>query len=485
MKALINKIRQDKYLQMTIGVFLIGLFLRLYKLNAFVTFLGDQGRDTIVIKRILTFEHLTAIGPPTSIGQVYLGPFYYYFIAPWLFLFNFNPLGLAFGVAFISSIFIIINYFIVSDLFNKKIAFLSSVFLTFSTIIIEFSRFSWNPNLLPYFSLLFFYFYIKSIKNKKIRWSFLSGAFLAFCIQLHYLALFFLPPVMIFYAIEFFKKKSESNIILKKVGLFFTSFIFFSLPLLIFDFRHNFLNLNNFIALSKTSSGFGKNILNLFFSSFPIFNKYVFNVELNNILIYAILIAFIIFLISSFKKQSPLTYLLTFFILTYFGISIYGGQKIPHYFLCIYIFYFILLSYFLTDAYNIKFGKIIVILFMASFIYTNSQGYFFLHKKGNFQIERAKAISKIIYNQVKYDKYNITSLPMNYSDTTYRYFLEISGKKPIEKDSTEKGRELFVVCEEDCDPMNSGQWDIAFFGGNKILGVWKLDNVKIYKLIKE
>ena len=151
MKALINKIRQDKYLQMTFGIFLIGLFLRLYKLNAFITFLGDQGRDAIVIKRILTFEHLTAIGPPTSIGQVYLGPFYYYFIAPWLFLFNFNPLGLAFGVAFISSIFIIINYFIVNDLFNKKIAFLSSVFLTFSTIIIEFSRFSWNPNLLPIF----------------------------------------------------------------------------------------------------------------------------------------------------------------------------------------------------------------------------------------------------------------------------------------------------------------------------------------------
>ena len=55
MKALINKIKKDKYFKYVIGVFLIGTFLRFYRLNAFITFLGDQGRDAIVIKRILFF----------------------------------------------------------------------------------------------------------------------------------------------------------------------------------------------------------------------------------------------------------------------------------------------------------------------------------------------------------------------------------------------------------------------------------------------
>ena len=388
-------------------------------------------------------------------------------------------------MALFSSVFIIINYLIVKKLFDEKTALLSSIFLTFSTTIIEFSRFSWNPNLLPYFSLLFFYFLIKSVQVKKNIWSFWSGTFLSFCIQLHYLALFLIPPVILLYLIEIYKNRKKIKNTLKGVGVFFLAFIFFSLPLLIFDLHHDFLNFNNFISLSKTSGAADGNIFKLFFSTFPLFNQYVFNVSLNNILVYAILIAFIISFISLYKKQVPLFYILMFFLLSYFGLSIYGGQKIPHYFLSIYIFYFILLSYFLSDAQKMKFGKIVTILFMISFIFTNVQGYHFLFDKGNFQIEKAEKISKIILNNISSDKYSVTSLPMNYSDTTYRYFLEILGKKPIDKESLEKGRELFVICEDECDPMNSPQWDIAYFAGNKIEKTWKSDNVKIYKLTRE
>jgi len=87
-----GKLAEDKYFLAALVLFISGLFLRFYKLNGFVTFLGDQGRDAIIIKRIVSFEHFPAIGPPTSVGQVYLGPFYYYFIAPWLWLFNFEPM---------------------------------------------------------------------------------------------------------------------------------------------------------------------------------------------------------------------------------------------------------------------------------------------------------------------------------------------------------------------------------------------------------
>ena len=120
MKAIISKLYKDKYLFSIIILFLIGLFLRLYRIYSFVTFLGDQGRDAIILKRIITFEHFPAIGPPTSIGQVYLGPFYYYFIAPWLWISNFDPIGPAIGVAIISSACIIFSYFLLKDIFNKK-----------------------------------------------------------------------------------------------------------------------------------------------------------------------------------------------------------------------------------------------------------------------------------------------------------------------------------------------------------------------------
>ncbi|MEK7522735.1 MAG: hypothetical protein AAB569_04075, partial [Patescibacteria group bacterium] len=129
-----------------IGVLLVGVFLRFYRLEGFVTFLGDQGRDAIVVKRILTLEHFPAIGAPTSIGQVYLGPFYYYFIAPWLLFFKYQPIGLAFSVAFFSCLYLLVNYFIVKELFDKRVALISTIFLSFSSILIDFSSFSLNPN---------------------------------------------------------------------------------------------------------------------------------------------------------------------------------------------------------------------------------------------------------------------------------------------------------------------------------------------------
>ena len=119
-----------------IGILLVGVFLRFYRLEGFVTFLGDQGRDAIIVKRIITLEHFPAIGAPTSIGQVYLGPFYYYFIAPWLLFFNYQPIGLAFGVAFFSSLYLLINYLIVKELFDKKIALISTILLSFSSVLI-------------------------------------------------------------------------------------------------------------------------------------------------------------------------------------------------------------------------------------------------------------------------------------------------------------------------------------------------------------
>src|SRR3989304_4787130 len=165
MRRILN-ILSNNYLVLVISL-ITGVFLRFYKLAGFTTFLGDQGRDAIIVKRILTLEHLPAIGAPTSVGQVYLGPFYYYFITPWLWFFHLNPIGLVFGVALFSSIYLLINYIIVKELFDKRIALISTIFLSFSSVLIDFSRFSWNPNLLPLFTLLTVYFVLKSLKINK------------------------------------------------------------------------------------------------------------------------------------------------------------------------------------------------------------------------------------------------------------------------------------------------------------------------------
>ena len=151
-----------------------------------------------------------------------------------------------------------------------------------------------------------------------------------------------------------------------------------------------------------------------------------------------------------------------------------------------YGFYIIVVAIILSDF--LKRGildKVLVSLFLIAFLYLNSKNYAFLKSKPNDQMGLAKNIAQKIYENVKANKFTVTSLPEKYSDSTYRYYLEIWGKRSIETDSNERADELFVVCENKCELIiGNPLWDIAYFAPTKIIGEWTVRGVKIYKLTR-
>lgn len=461
--------------------------MRLYRLREFIRFLGDEGRDAIIVKRILTLEHFPAVGAPTSVGQVYLGPFYYYFIAPWLALFRFDPVGLAYGVAVFSIIFLAVIYLVTRHFFNERVAIIATFLTSFSYILIELSRFSWNPNLLPLFSMLTAFFFLKAIKNKSKLFYFLFGAFFAFSVQLHYLALSLALPISIIGLEDFLAnvKSRTEKIVNYLISLI--SFVVFMTPLLIFDLRHNFLNFGNFIRLFQSGEAIGAGKIFTLVTTFSNLNQYLFNISFNNILA---LILFAVILVLFFLNRQKNQYYFRSFIIFFIGslivISLYPGVKHPHYLGMLYGFYIIVVAIILSDF--LKRGildKVLVSLFLIAFLYLNSKNYAFLKSKPNDQMGLAKNIAQKIYENVKADKFTVTSLPEKYSDSTYRYYLEIWGKRPNETDSLEKADELFVVCEKKCSPIiGNPLWDIAYFAPTEIVGEWTVRGVKIYKLTR-
>jgi len=466
-------------------VVLVGIFLRFYRLEGFVTFLGDQGRDAIIIKRIITGEHFPAIGAPTSVGQVYLGPFYYYFIAPWLLLFKFQPIGLAFGVAIYSSFYLLVNYFIVKELFNKRISLISTLFLSFSSVLIDFSRFSWNPNLLPLFVLLTIYFAIKSLQTNKWHYFFLLGAFLSFSIQLHYLALFLIPAIGIIFLSSLYKKSVKQLISqFHNFLISVLSFIIFSSPLIIFDLRHNFLNSKLFLALFKSSGTSFTSKINSFFDSFYYLNFYSFNINLNKFFIYVLLVFLFIILFTLIKKSSNLkTFLLIFFI-TIVGMSLYNGPKHPHYFGILFPLYFVIISYFLASLNQSSFGKIMIVFFISGYIFLNFQKYYFLRNQPNNQIAHAEKVAQFLDKKIGKEKFNFAVQPDGDPEDAYLYFLELKGKVPLDRKKLEVGNEMFIVCGNDCDLKNTKSWNINMFGKFEISSEWSVEGVRIYKLIR-
>ncbi len=467
-------------------IILVGVFLRFYRLDDFAMFLSDQGRDAIIIKRILTGEHFPAIGAPTSVGQVYLGPFYYYFIAPWLLLFNFKPVGLAFGVAFFSSIFLLINYFVVKKLINKRTAYLSTFFLTLSSTLVDFSRFSWNPNLLPLFSFLTAYFTIESIRSKKWYFFALTGAFLSFSVQLHYLALFLGLPVAIVYV--YYLVKTKGHLINKFLNLFISAFFFvlFTLPLIIFDLRHDFLNSKNFLLLFKSSQSLTSNKLDNLFNTFISLNKYSLNISLNTwqtiILLIFILLSSLIIL---YRSKSQIKIFILFFLTCFLGLSLYSGPKFPHYLAMVFPFYFLIISYFLAEISSDLLGKIVLVIFIFMYSLLSFPKFGFINMPAANQIGQAQKVADLLAEKIDRKPFNISTWPVEFTEDSYLYFLELKGLIPADRRKVEITDQMFVLCnKEPCQIIDSPSWNISMFGKAKIADQWKVEDVKIYKLVR-
>jgi len=475
--------------KLVILLILTGIFLRFYKLEEFVTFLGDQGRDAIIIKRIVTFEHFPAIGPISSIGHVFLGPFYYYLMSPFLAIFQLDPIGLAYGSAVLSIIGLVGAYFIARKELNKSIAVFFLFLMIFSYTQIDFARFSWNPNLLPFFSFFSLYFFYKYFTTEKIFYSIFFGALLAFSIQLHYLAILLIPSILVFFFLNISKRKWPPLKIIKGATVFFLSFLLCFSPLIIFDLKHGFLNLNSFLkifsgqkVLSYTS------FLNRLSTTNNTFFSYALAVKLSIAVSILLLLIFIYFFIKSsfFKKKLFLELHFINFFLYLLLFSFLNSFRLVHYYTPIYLSFFLILAGLIKACINKSKPFIFVIfILMGIYIFLNFKKYTFINApEGNRQIWRAKMIAQSIVEKNPEIPYQVVPIPFTEMSGHIRYFLEILGKTPLSEESPDQPKELYILCyEKECDALNDSQWQIAAFKNKQVEKIWKVDRVKIYKLV--
>ncbi len=168
---------------------LLAAFLRLFRIADYITFLGDEGRDALVAYNILHGK-LTLLGPTSSVGGFFLGPIYYYFMAPFLWLFNYNPVGPAVMVALFGVATVFFIYKVGKEAFSEKAGFIAALLYAISPVVIAYSRSSWNPNLMPFFTLLTLYLLYKALNKNSLPLLALSGFSYGIAMQLHYIEVF-------------------------------------------------------------------------------------------------------------------------------------------------------------------------------------------------------------------------------------------------------------------------------------------------------
>lgn len=507
------------YEKLLLGLILfLASFLRLYRISDYMTFLGDEGRDVLIVRHILEGK-FTLLGPTSSVGGFFLGPIYYYLMAPFLWLFKYNPAGPAVMVALFGIATVWFTYKIGSEFFNKKAGLIAALLCSVSPVVIAYSRSSWNPNLMPFFSLLTLYTLYKGVKDKKSYLFFLSGLFLGVTMQLHYLATFLMVIfyVYIFYSdLVIYKSLLRIKQLPKILAQYFYTIIGFLIgfsPFLAFEVRHGYPNIRsifNFVFHSKdvTAGGnffaiigsvffrlFGRLMVGFPFEQLP--KDFSLNLQSLPIIILAVFgVGVFVFEYFSILKKRDEKVLKLSLIFTWFflGVIFFGLYKKPiydYYFEFIFPLPFLLVgnafSFLLKRPY--VYLKAIAVISLVALFAINIQGIPFRYAP-NRQYEQAETIAKFVYDKAGGKPFNFALITGGNSDFAYRYFFETWGNTPVviqnsvvDPKRTTVTDQLLVVCESlPCYPLGNSLWEIAGFGRAEIKGEWNVSVVKVYKL---
>lgn len=485
-------------------VLLLAAFLRLYKIDQYMTFLGDEGRDAIVVRKLLVDFDPILIGPRTSVGDMYLGPLYYYLIAPALFLGNYSPVGPSiqialFGVLTVAFVWLIAREWFKSPLIGILVAFLYSI----SPTVIIHSRSSWNPNIMPFFALLVMFCLWKVWKKKEYIWLVVLGLAYAFVLQSHYLGLLLAPSIGFFWILTL-KEKWDNK---KERGVFFRNsvvglllFVLLMSPLVVFDARHGWRNFSSMNRFFTEQSSVSAQPINAIMNIWPVWENIVTRLIAGRSEIWGFWIAILIILVSLYffikskltkTKVNSKAYLLIFvwLLIGVVGLSLYQHEVFDHYFGFLFPVMFLLIGALFERISRVWYGKNFILLttLLLGFLSFRDIP---LKYPPNMQMQRAKTVAELIMSESGEDRFNFAVLAERNYEDGYEYFLIknealVVDIDPVNTDETIT-KQLFVICEEPkekCQPTTNPKAEIANFGWSKIKREWEVSGVVVYKLI--
>ncbi len=492
---------------LVVGVILaLGAYLRLHNIAGYMTFLGDEGRDVLVVKRMIVDHKFTLLGPTASVGGFFLGPLYYYLMLPFLWAWGLNPVGPAVMVALFGVATIYLVYLTGRVLFDRWVGIIAASLYAVSPLVIAYSRSSWNPNVVPFFATLLVLLLWKLKQRETGRVALGIGVVLGMGLQLHYLFLFLFVLVGLWYAVSV-----RRATLLRLVALTTAGFVIGYAPFLAFEVRHGFPNTQSvirFVFAGKETGYQGTAFFTTIYDIvFRLFGRLLFrlpdttvwdNFPRWQIAVWimitrttAIISSIALFLPVFRRRKQSQNYLLLllWFTVPVFLFGFYKKGIYDYYFGIFFALPFLAVGIIVSLLMKGKLSRWMALGLWLGLVYFNWQGRPFVHPPNN-QLAQAREIARVAYEKAEGRPYNFALVTSGNSDHAYRYFFELWGNKPvtIENESIDPERktvtdQLIVICEGACEPLGHPLWEIAGFGRAEIAGSWDVPFVKIYKLV--
>lgn len=229
---LINLIKNNKLL---IIFFMASAVLRLWKAPEFFSFNFDEEYQASMAWEQVKDFHPIWIGVSASNIEYYLGPGFTYLNAVLFKISNGDPIILAWFSSILGLVTTGSIYYTVKELFGKKPALIAMTIYGASSFLNFFDRRFWNPTPIPIITVWLLYSLIKGHKDS--RWYLVTIALYATFFHVHLSLMLFVPIIVVILFLD--RKKIRLKKWLSMAIIFYS----ITLPLLVFDFVHNFDNM--------------------------------------------------------------------------------------------------------------------------------------------------------------------------------------------------------------------------------------------------
>jgi 4-amino-4-deoxy-L-arabinose transferase-like glycosyltransferase len=163
-------------------VMLAAGLLRFWALPSLHWYGADEARASMASWSLVKDHRPPLVGQPTSRGT-FLGPGYYYLIAPFYLLFGMDPIAGAVVAALAGLAAVWLVWILGRDTFGRGSGLGAAAIMATAPIAVSHSRFGWNPNTLPFWAALFLV--ALSRAERKRTWLLVAALVAALAPQLH------------------------------------------------------------------------------------------------------------------------------------------------------------------------------------------------------------------------------------------------------------------------------------------------------------
>jgi len=461
-------------------------FLRLYKLNELLGFYYDQGRDALVIYRLLHERKLFLVGPVTGIEGIFLGPFYYYLIAPFYFLGGGSPVFVAAFLAWLSVGAIFLLYLIGVRFFDRPTGLLAALLYSFSYDLVVFDRWLSNPNPLPLFSLLALWGLYQIYQGREKFWLLVALA-VGLGLQLEAAAaVFFLPAVLIFI---FWQRKKIKNwrFVFAAGGIFLLTLF----PQIAFNFRHQGILLKAFKKFLVDQPSFRLSLWTVaklrLQTYWTVFSSKLFYNRRQPALIFLLLFAIFAWRFRRRFLNPGGKILLLWLAVPLLGLLFYQGNfgRIwDYYFVGVYPVFILLVSALLVACFRHRLSRLVALAFLAVFFWINLTLLRTYYRIGIGIILRHQlAAIDWIYQDAGGKDFNVDVyvppvIPYAYDYLFTWYGTKKYGRRPLAK----KVSLLYTLAEADSDhPERLAAWLKRQAGIGRILTGKKFGDITVQR----